>query len=61
MENGFKDPNFKDLNEGKVKAQTLSPLQGGKLLMQSLTFPAIAHALDRAEAPGITCHILQYK
>lgn len=25
--------------------------------MQSLTFPAIAHTLDRAEAPGIACHI----
>lgn len=61
MENDFKDPNFKDLSEGRVQAQNFSPMEGRKLLMQSLVFPAITHTSDRAEAPRIACHILQYK
>lgn len=57
----FKDPNFKDPNEGRVQTQNFSPMEGRKLLMQSLMFPAITHTSDRAEAPGTACHILQYK
>lgn len=37
----------------------LSPLEGGKFLMQSLVFPAITHVLDRAQTQGIACHILR--
>lgn len=57
----FKDPNFKDLSEGRVQAEILSSPEDGKFLTQSLAFPAIAHILDRAEAQGIACHILEYK
>lgn len=59
MENDFKDPTSKISVRGEFKPQNFSPTEGRKLLMQSLVFPAITHTSDRAEAPGIACHILQ--
>lgn len=46
LENDFKDPNLKDISEGRAQSQNFSPVEGRKLLLLSLTFPAITHTSD---------------